>query len=149
MNILALDFGSKTGYAVHRGGDIACGTQRFIQRNSWHPGRRWSEFRAWVSGMIDEHHVTLIAFEEVRRHKGTHAGHIYGGYRAMTEMVAQQHNVPMVCFGVGVIKKAWTGKGNADKQRMIDEAKSRGFAPIDDNAADALAILHCALKEVV
>jgi hypothetical protein len=44
--------------------------------------------------------------------------------------------------GVGQIKKFWTGKGNATKDDMIAEARARGFDPVDDNEADALALLH-------
>ncbi|MDR0631793.1 MAG: hypothetical protein LBF54_00915, partial [Holosporaceae bacterium] len=34
-----------------------------------------------------------------------------------------------------------TGKGNATKEEMISFARLNGFDPVDDNAADALAIL--------
>ena len=42
---------------------------------------------------------------------------------------------------VGTIKRHWAGQGNAPKQAMIEAARARGFAPADDNEADALAIL--------
>ena len=45
------------------------------------------------------------------------------------------------------IKRFATGKGNADKQadglRVIRE---RGFAPVDDNESDALALLLWAIE---
>lgn len=149
MAILALDLGTKAGYAIHRNGEITCGTQRFMQRRSWHPGRRWSDYRSWLSSLVADQQVTLIAYEDVKRHAGTYAAHCYGGFLSMTEMIAQQHNVELISFGVGTIKKEWAGKGNAKKHHMIAEAERRGFSPPDDNAADALAILHCALKEAV
>lgn len=146
MNILALDLGTHTGYAYHiRGAGIRHGTETFRGEKS-HPGTRWQEFRMWLHQIVDAEQIHLIAYEDVRRHNGTTAAHVYGGFRSMTEMVAQQHNVPMIGFGVGVVKKAWTGRGNADKQLMIEAARDRGFYPLDDNAADALAILHCALN---
>lgn len=150
VNVLALDLGTWCGYAFTCGGEIHHGTERFMQRRSWHAGRRWSDFREWLSSLISREQISVIAYEDVRRHKGTQAAHVYGGFRSMVEMVAQQHNVVLVGVGVGVIKKAWTGRGNADKAAMLAEARSRGFAPIDDNAADALAILHIATtKEIV
>ncbi len=42
---------------------------------------------------------------------------------------------------VSTIKRHVTGKGNADKAAMIAAVKARGFNPVDDNEADALAIL--------
>jgi hypothetical protein len=52
------------------------------------------------------------------------------------------------CVGlpVGAIKKNATGKGNATKAEMIAYAKLQGFTPVDDNEADALAILFLALR---
>ena len=47
---------------------------------------------------------------------------------------------------VGTIKKFLTGQGNANKQAIIDAARARGFAPADDNEADAIAILLWAIE---
>jgi len=46
---------------------------------------------------------------------------------------------------VGTIKRHVTGKGNADKEAVIDAVRRLGFAPADDNEADALALLHWAI----
>ena len=50
---------------------------------------------------------------------------------------------------MGTIKRHVTGKGNADKQAVIDAVRKLGFAPADDNEADALALLHWALAKRV
>jgi Holliday junction resolvasome RuvABC endonuclease subunit len=47
---------------------------------------------------------------------------------------------------VGTIKKFISGKGNANKQQVIDEIKKRGHMPNDDNEADALALLYLAIE---
>ena len=49
--------------------------------------------------------------------------------------------------GVGTVKKAWTGKGNAKKAEMIAAARQRGIKVVDDNEADAVAILSLALQQ--
>ena len=46
---------------------------------------------------------------------------------------------------VGTIKRHVTGKGNADKEAVIEAVRRLGFAPADDNEADALALLHWAI----
>ena len=39
-----------------------------------------------------------------------------------------------------------TGKGNANKDAIIAAARARGFSPVDDNEADAIAILLWAME---
>lgn len=152
LNILALDLGTKTGYAIRsRDGRIIHGTEAFTPRASWTPGQKWQRFRAFLSRTITENAIGTLAFEDVKAHgKGAVlAAHAYGGFRAMMEMVADQHNVRLVPVGVGVVKKHWTGKGNAKKEAMVEQAKVRGFRPETDNDADALAILDWAVAQEV
>ena len=52
-----------------------------------------------------------------------------------------EQQVPILPFGVKVIKKFITGNGNASKQDMIDAAVSIGFKPIDDNEADSIGLI--------
>ena len=47
---------------------------------------------------------------------------------------------------MGTIKRFATGKGNADKTAVIEAMCARGFAPRDDNEADAIAILLWAIE---
>lgn len=148
VSILALDLGAKTGFAVQRrDGSVVHGTKDFTPRSSWSPGQKWQRFRYWLSTTITEHNVTQIAFEDVKRHGPGQvlAAHAYGGFRAMLEMLADQHRLTLVPFGVGQIKKHWTGSGVAKKDEMVMQATVRGFRAVDDNNADALAILHLAI----
>jgi len=39
-----------------------------------------------------------------------------------------------------------TGKGNADKAAVIAAVRARGYSPVDDNEADAIAVLLWALE---
>jgi Holliday junction resolvasome RuvABC endonuclease subunit len=71
---------------------------------------------------------------------------VYGGFLAMLEAWCATNKVRMIGVGVGTVKQHWTGKGNADKVAMIEAAKGRGHNPVDDNHADALAILSLARK---
>ena len=54
---------------------------------------------------------------------------------------AEHHDVPYQGVPVGTIKRFITGKGNANKQAVIEAIQARGFEPADDNEADAIAIL--------
>jgi hypothetical protein len=84
--------------------------------------------------------------EEVRRHAGTDASHIYGGLMATLTSWAELRGVPYQGTPVGTIKRHATGKGNAPKAAMIAAARARGFSPADDNEADAIAILLWAIE---
>ena len=90
--------------------------------------------------------IAAIWFEEVRRHAGTDASHIYGGLMATLTAWAELRGVPYEGVPVGTIKRHATGKGNADKDAMIAAVRARGFSPADDNEADAIAILLWAIE---
>lgn len=146
VNILALDLGTKLGWAVRsRDGRIVHGTEAFTPRKSWTPGQRWLRARSFLAETIVRHQVHAIAYEDVKRHAGTDAAHAYGAFLCLVQMVADSHRTALLPVGVGTIKKHWTGKGNADKDAMKAQAKARGFSVVDDNDADALAILHWAV----
>jgi crossover junction endodeoxyribonuclease RuvC len=147
--ILALDLGQRTGWAVRNRDDaVASGTHEFRPGRFDGGGMIWLRFRAWLRE-VDETSggVGVVVFEEVRRHLGTSAGHIYGGYLAHLTAWAEANRIPYRGVPVGTIKRHVTGKGNADKAAVIEAVRGLGFAPADDNEADALALLHWAIAQ--
>ena len=145
--ILALDLGTTTGWAL-RGHDglITSGTVSFRPSRYDGGGMRYVRFRAWLDQLADDAGpITAIHFEEVRRHVGTDAAHVFGGLLAMLTAWAETAGVPYQGAPVGTIKRHATGRGNAPKQDMIAAARARGFNPADDNEADAIAILLWAI----
>jgi hypothetical protein len=90
--------------------------------------------------------VDAVYYEAVRRHLGTDAGHVYGGLLATLTSWCEQHSLPYQGVPVGTWKRYACGKGNADKQAVIAAMRERGFEPVDDNEADAIAILLWALE---
>lgn len=148
-NILGLDLGTHTGFALRRrDGTIIHGTESFTPRASWTAGQRWLRYRSWLSALIDREQIHAITFERVVfGHSSASASDVYGGFRALTEMVADSHGCELASVSVPTIKKHWTGSGRADKAAMIAEAKRRGFKPDGPDAADALAILYWAISK--
>ena len=146
--ILALDLGTETGWAIRLNtGVIFTGTSKHIPHKSNQLMNRWSLFIAMLNKLADKGEIQVVYYEEVRRHLGTQAAHIYGGFKALLEQWCQERNIQMKGVGVGEIKKFWTGRGNAQKKDMEQEAERRGFIVKDDNEADALALLHYGMKE--
>lgn len=95
---------------------------------------------------IDAAGPTAIYFEEVRRHIGTDAAHVYGGLLATLTSWCEQQGIAYQGVPVGTIKRFIAGKGNADKKAVIEAVRARGFRPNDDNEADAIAILLWAVE---
>ena len=143
MTVLALDLGSRLGWAVGYGpGDVQHGVSTFRPGRHEGGGMQWVRFRTWLNEMHTEHGpIDEVYFEEVRAHKGTAAAHIFGGFLATLTAWCEAKDVPYSGVPVGTIKKHATGKGNANKQAMISAVRAKGFFPTDDNDADALALL--------
>ena len=148
MSILALDLGTLTGWAlVDHKGSVTSGTVEFRQDRWQGGGMRFLRFRAW----LDEIHrlsggFEQLIYEQVRRHAGTDASHLYGGWLAILEVWCEQNSIAYQGVPVGTIKNFLTGQGNANKDAMITAARQRGFSPADDNEADAIAILLWAIE---
>lgn len=140
--LLALDLGTKTGFAVRANGAIAFGVQDFTPSRFDSGAMRFIRFRKFLMDLHAQDPIGFIGYEEVRAHAGTGAAHVYGGFMAVLQVFGSEHGVAYEAYPVGTIKKFWTGSGNASKDRMIAVAKQMGFETTDDNAADALAILH-------
>ena len=145
--ILALDLGTTTGWALRgAGGMITSGSASFKPGRFEGGGMRFLRFTRWLDDLGSYAPLGGIWFEEVRRHVGTDAAHVYGGLMATLTAWAELRGIPYQGVPVGTIKLSWTGKGNASKAMMIEAAKARGFRVQDDNEADAIAILHWAIE---
>ena len=82
--ILALDLGTTTGWAI-RGYDglITTGTASFRPGRYDGGGMRYLRFTNWLTELDRlSGPISAIWFEEVRRHAGTDAAHVYGGLMA-------------------------------------------------------------------
>lgn len=145
MNILALDLGTKTGWAMLKDGQRFSGTDSFTPGRYQGGGIRFLRFHEWLLTHAAE--IDLVVFEEVRRHLGTDAAHVYGGFLAVLTSFCEQHTIPYEGVPVGTIKKHATGKGNANKSLMMAAAKDRGWNPEDNNEADALWLLDYTIEQ--
>jgi Holliday junction resolvasome RuvABC endonuclease subunit len=148
MKILALDLGTKTGWAI--GPSVVSGTWTNKAGRYDGGGMRYLRFRAWLTEVkAQAGGLDAVYFEEVRNHAGTDAAHVYGGFLAhLTAWCEEQvPKLPYQGVPVGTIKKHVTGKGNASKGQMIEWATSHLGRPVgDDNEADAVAILAYAIS---
>ncbi|AKJ30660.1 crossover junction endodeoxyribonuclease RuvC [Caldimonas brevitalea] len=141
--VLALDLGTHTGWALRQhDGTTTSGTEHFKPQRFEGGGMRFLRFKRWLSELHSASgELGAVYFEEVRRHTGVDAAHLYGGLLAHLTAWCEQRQVPYQGVPVGTIKRHATGRGNAGKGEVVTSVRNRGYAPSDDNEADALALL--------
>jgi hypothetical protein len=94
MNLLALDFGSATGYAILYNEKILSGTRSFKQKRLANGGLRFLQFRNWLMDIIPQYQIEKVFYEDVKRHLGTDAAHAYGGYLYHLAVVCEEFQIP-------------------------------------------------------
>ena len=147
MTTLALDLGQRTGWAVCTAdGAITSGTAEFRNDRWQGGGMRFLRFKRWLGDLHEPvGGFDAVFLEAVRRHAGVDAAHAYGGWLAILTAWCEHHGIAYEAVPVGTIKRHVTGRGNADKDAVMAAVQALGFDPIDDNEADALALLDWAL----
>ena len=162
MNILAIDIGTRSGWAMRYGSNN--GAVAVMYSGTWNlkgskhegGGQRFLRFHSLLRHYLDSHTVDQVVYELVARHAGTTAAHIYGGLQAALMVVCDQEGVNYTTLPVATIKKFATGKGNAGKPAMIAAANAKWPGlnlsddnDIDHNEADARWIAECAAKVIL
>jgi Holliday junction resolvasome RuvABC endonuclease subunit len=152
ITILALDLGTKTGWALYNGNKILSGVEDFSLKTNEknRQGKRFEKFEAFLNLMHKEHNINHVFFEKVmQHHKSRAAAAIYNGFWAVLINWCEKNKINYVGMAVGTIKLFIAGKGNASKDDVINSVKNKGFSDIkDDNEADALALLLYAIGSV-
>jgi Holliday junction resolvasome RuvABC endonuclease subunit len=139
MDTLALDLGTVTGWARCRDGRVESGVLKTKAKAKEPLELRFGRFSRW----LDENGagVVQVRYELVRGHKGMYAAQVYGGFFGVLGAWASSRAIPLQGVHTGTLKRATTGKGNADKAAMLAAVRKLGFEPRDDNEGDAIALL--------
>jgi Holliday junction resolvasome RuvABC endonuclease subunit len=154
---IAIDPGTKCGWAVldGEGKKVASGVFDLANKRHEGGGMRYVRARRSFVDLTEAYPDALWAYEEVRRHRGTDAAHVYGGIVAQLTSVLEEAGRPYTAIPVGTIKRAATGKGNAAKAAVMAAAERKwgsGSAAIptlqSDDEADALWCAECLRREV-
>ena len=155
QRILALDLGTRCGYALSLDRTVKpllAGEFDLSAKKDEGEGWRFIKFRR----ALQDAKPDIIFYEEVKRHMGVIAAHVWGGLWAELTAYCAQNKIPYKGFGVAAIKMRATrgangekGKGNAKKDAMIAAAKQHfGYEGNSDNVADALWILQLGLESL-
>jgi crossover junction endodeoxyribonuclease RuvC len=85
--------------------------------------------------------LRMVAFEEVRRHVGTDAAHIYGGLMGTLTAWCEYNLIPYSGIPIGTWKKALGLKGNCGKPEVMLKIGDLGYNPSTNDEADAIGVL--------
>lgn len=175
MNLLALDLGTKTGWALSRNGAVTAGTwvlatpKEITKAKKLRLDRRGDPRffallhhlnAALFSSDSPAPRLDFVVFEDVEFAKSRMQAHLWASWRAAVWGTFGLKGVPIDCLATGKLKLFATGSGGADKDRMaraltldpryaLDKGGIRDTLTgdlLDDNAVDALHLLHWAMK---
>lgn len=149
---IGIDPATKCGWAVmnEKGELIASGTWNLAPRRHESSAMRWVKFRKSFDELVQTYSPAAVAYEEVARHAGTNAAHVYGGLVAIMQAYMEEAKINFAGIPVGTVKKHATGKGNAKKEAMMAAfAEKFGRDAKDDNEADAAFIVDSYIEQFV
>jgi Holliday junction resolvasome RuvABC endonuclease subunit len=126
---------------------VTSGSEGFKLKKNDKPGVRFLLFRTWFRDILVSVKPTHVVYEEVMRWSSGAAAKCYCGLLAIMQTECESKQIPYSGVSVGTIKKSATGSGIASKEQMIKAMQDKGYAPVDDNEADALALLLFSIRD--
>jgi Holliday junction resolvasome RuvABC endonuclease subunit len=143
--ILAVDPATRCGWAC----PIASGMWDLSIRRDESAGMRLIRLRSKLAEIHASNPVTLLVYEAARHAAPKMQGAlvVQATLQSVIIMWCEDNGVEYRGYSPSEIKKRATGKGNANKQAVVDAAVQRGWAPRDDNEADALWLLDLAAEQ--
>lgn len=149
MKILALDPAARTGWAWQ---DTA--TPNSIAFGTWNLGtsralsEQHQELERLLEKWIRDYGVDTIASENAGF--GSHNPAVQASHNerlGLIRLITARHSCELILLNPMTIKVFATGNGHAKKDQMIATCKSLlQITPGDDNQADAIWLLKCALR---
>lgn len=148
MNILAIDCGSRCGFASLMNGRTESGVIEFALKRGESPGMRFILFNSWLHRILDLIKPDLVVYEMAHQ-RGGFATEILIGMVTRIQEECLKKEIEYTSIHSMTLKKFATGSGKANKEIMLEKAKEKFKEGIEDhNEADALWMLEYARKEI-
>ena len=171
MRILALDLGTHTGWAHFDGVEIHAATLTLATDRDLKLAKRLRmdrrldpraiKFALFLQESLRAGRIDWLVFEDVKFAKSRAQAHLWGTFRGILWATAALKGIDIECVYTGKLKKFATGSGSADKDQMAAALvrkypgrfqlekglvrDSKHGTLLDDNAVDALHLLHWAV----
>jgi Holliday junction resolvasome RuvABC endonuclease subunit len=163
--ILALDLGTRTGWASWDGTRRESGVQVFDVKRGESPGMRFVRFNRWLGelltrpsygivGHVPVNHFDLVVYEAAH-HRGGAATEVCVGMVTRVLEACALRGIEHASVHSATLKKFATSNGRASKEEMLKAVNERFCGSLyrgpvsDDNEADAIALLEYAKAEIV
>lgn len=144
MTWLALDIATRTGWAVSSG---RSGTSDFLDLKRNYPAFGES-FRRFLLSMLREYGPDRVVVEKPFYRGGGTNVYLLGGLCFLAQAVCYERGIPSFEATVWEVRRhIGLPQGlprKAAKTAVLNWARGEGYAPSDDNEADALALLRYA-----
>jgi hypothetical protein len=143
--VLALDLSTRAGWAF--GCDFSPPRHGVwaLPQETGGIGKRMSAFAAALEDAIAVMAPDLIVAEAPlppQAQTAMASARIQFGLAAVCEMIAHERTVPCEEASAWEVRRLVFGKARVPKETVIAWCRERGLSPVDDNDADALALLH-------
>ena len=155
MNILAIDPGTQTGWALYFEGTLTSGTWDCSVRRDESGGMRLIRFRAKLNEIFALQRggslLDVMVYEAARHGASRMQGAlvVQSELQGILKLYCQDGRIQYRGYSPSEIKKFATGKGNAPKKDVFGAAKITfpDQDVLDDNQADALMLLALARRD--
>jgi Holliday junction resolvasome RuvABC endonuclease subunit len=130
-------------------GRLESGAKTFDVKRGESPGMRYLHFERWLEDIGAR--AEIVVYEQVIpvEGAGVMAREIAYGFATRVQGYCARRGIDHSAVYPSTLKKWTTGKGNAKKTEMLEAVARRWLRVDDHNEADAVALLHYALVEVV
>ena len=144
MKILSLDVATKTGWCLD---DKFHGVWDFKLKRGESGGMKLLRLEAKIKEAIKAYGgVDMVAIERpAGRHPAAiiHQAELIGVVKRYCNVSGIEYSE----YSASEIKKFATGKGNANKQKMVEAVEALGYTVADDNEADAIHLWRMVREE--
>lgn len=148
MIILALDLATTTGWAIGTTPDnITSGTWSIAPARGESPGMRYLKLRAKLNSALAAFPDLKAIYYEQAHHRGGAATEYAAGCVTHVQSWCAEHGIEHGSRHSASIKRHAAGAGNANKDAVMAAMRRLGHNPVDDNEADALALLRLVIAE--
>lgn len=154
MIILGLDPGvARLGYGVIEsdGHHDRCVAYGVIETRKGELGPRLLELRDQLRTLLAEHRPDRVCVEKLYFSKNVKTATAVGEARGVILLTCAEAQLPLIEVQPQAVKQAVTGYGAADKaqvMRMVQTLLGLPEPPRPDDAADALAIALCGVRNL-
>jgi len=155
MSILALDIATVSGWAQGDGGSTPSSGVYGLPGTGDDIGRYLISWANWLDQRLKGNRPREVVFEAPILPKMTTLATTrkLHGLTGVTEMICHSNAVPVTEISAGMVRKHFLGRHypkNATRDQLkiavVAGCRARGWNPLDDNEADALAILDVSLS---